>query len=116
MVKQLVLQTCKVFITPKPTNSTFFFKNPTSHFSSSVNHPTKIMASNSYKFGPYKISEKEVFYTTQLSYAMVNLRPLVPGHILYIDVCHLFWGIHFEIYVHGKDINPSNKHFDIHAT
>ncbi|KAL5720743.1 bis(5'-adenosyl)-triphosphatase [Ranunculus cassubicifolius] len=35
-----------------------------------------------YKFGPYKIDEKEVFYSSQLSYAMVNLRPLLPGHVL----------------------------------
>ncbi|CAI0560575.1 unnamed protein product [Linum tenue] len=32
-----------------------------------------------YTFGPYKIHSKEVFYSTDLSYAMVNLRPLLPG-------------------------------------
>lgn len=37
------------------------------------------MDSESYTFGPYKINPKEVFYSTQFSYAMVNLRPLVPG-------------------------------------
>ncbi|GAV80935.1 HIT domain-containing protein [Cephalotus follicularis] len=31
-----------------------------------------------YVFGPYKIDPKEVFYSTNLSYAMVNLRPLLP--------------------------------------
>ncbi|KAI4306316.1 hypothetical protein L6164_029603 [Bauhinia variegata] len=36
-----------------------------------------------YTFGPYKIHKSEVFYTTLLSYAMVNLRPLLPGHILF---------------------------------
>ncbi|KAK6933939.1 HIT-like domain [Dillenia turbinata] len=36
------------------------------------------MGSSSYAFGPYKIDEKEVFYVTHLSYAMVNLRPLLP--------------------------------------
>ncbi|XP_051143305.1 bifunctional bis(5'-adenosyl)-triphosphatase/adenylylsulfatase FHIT isoform X2 [Andrographis paniculata] len=40
------------------------------------------MESESFMFGPYKIDPKEVFYTTQLSYALVNLRPLVPGHVL----------------------------------
>ncbi|KAL1370306.1 hypothetical protein AAHE18_01G050600 [Arachis hypogaea] len=35
------------------------------------------------KFGPYKIHKSEVFYATNLSYAMVNLRPLLPGHILF---------------------------------
>ena len=33
----------------------------------------------SYKFGPYKIDAREVFHATALSYAMVNLRPLLPG-------------------------------------
>ncbi|KAG6393968.1 hypothetical protein SASPL_144544 [Salvia splendens] len=37
------------------------------------------MESESFTFGPYKIDPKEVFYSTQLSYAMVNLRPLLPG-------------------------------------
>ncbi|KAL7124638.1 hypothetical protein ABFS83_14G062100 [Erythranthe nasuta] len=40
------------------------------------------MESESYAFGPYKINPSEVFYSTQLSYALVNLRPLLPGHIL----------------------------------
>ncbi|XP_016196119.1 bifunctional bis(5'-adenosyl)-triphosphatase/adenylylsulfatase FHIT [Arachis ipaensis] len=35
-----------------------------------------------FKFGPYKIHKSEVFYATNLSYAMVNLRPLLPGHVL----------------------------------
>jgi len=34
---------------------------------------------HSYKFGPYKIDSREVFHATPLSYAMVNLRPLLPG-------------------------------------
>ncbi|KAM1995458.1 hypothetical protein ACFX15_028505 [Malus domestica] len=36
------------------------------------------MASESFKFGPYNIDSREVFYSTKLSYALVNLRPLVP--------------------------------------
>ncbi|CAN1181407.1 Bifunctional bis(5'-adenosyl)-triphosphatase/adenylylsulfatase FHIT [Linum perenne] len=36
----------------------------------------------SYAFGPYKIHPKEVFYSTDHSYAMVNLRPLLPAHVL----------------------------------
>ncbi|KAL2938887.1 Bifunctional bis(5'-adenosyl)-triphosphatase/adenylylsulfatase FHIT [Bienertia sinuspersici] len=39
---------------------------------------SKSMASESFKFGPYKIDPKEVFYSTTHSYAMVNLRPLLP--------------------------------------
>ncbi|KAK4440920.1 Bifunctional bis(5'-adenosyl)-triphosphatase/adenylylsulfatase FHIT [Sesamum alatum] len=51
--------------------------------SSSYSHNPHRMESESYAFGPYKIGAKEVFYSTQLSYALVNLRPVVPGHILY---------------------------------
>ncbi|XP_024981539.1 bifunctional bis(5'-adenosyl)-triphosphatase/adenylylsulfatase FHIT-like [Cynara cardunculus var. scolymus] len=40
------------------------------------------MEAEQYKFGPYKIDSKEVFYSTDLSYALVNLRPLLPGHVL----------------------------------
>ncbi|KAM7527545.1 hypothetical protein LguiB_030955 [Lonicera macranthoides] len=36
------------------------------------------MNSEKYTFGPYKIDSKEVFYSTDFSYAMVNLRPLLP--------------------------------------
>ncbi|PNY16975.1 bis(5'-adenosyl)-triphosphatase-like protein [Trifolium pratense] len=36
------------------------------------------MAAQDYTFGPYKIHHTEVFYSTDLSYAMVNLRPLLP--------------------------------------
>ncbi|KAI7732824.1 hypothetical protein M8C21_020224 [Ambrosia artemisiifolia] len=45
---------------------------------------TTKMEAEHYKFGPYKIDEREVFYSTHLSYALVNLRPLLPGHILVI--------------------------------
>lgn len=32
-----------------------------------------------YSFGPYKIDAEEVFYSTRLSYAFVNLWPILPG-------------------------------------
>ncbi|KAG2669766.1 hypothetical protein I3760_14G049300 [Carya illinoinensis] len=37
------------------------------------------MSSEFYTFGPHKISHTGVFYTTQLSFAMVNLRPVAPA-------------------------------------
>ncbi|XP_030471421.1 bifunctional bis(5'-adenosyl)-triphosphatase/adenylylsulfatase FHIT-like isoform X2 [Syzygium oleosum] len=40
------------------------------------------MASEAFAFGPYKIDPAEVFYTSSLSFAMVNLRPVLPGHVL----------------------------------
>ncbi|OAY58887.2 hypothetical protein MANES_02G210080v8 [Manihot esculenta] len=48
---------------------------------SSTSTTTKMSAEH-YKFGPYKIEPKEVFYSSELSYAMVNLRPVVPAHVL----------------------------------
>ncbi|GKV09557.1 hypothetical protein SLEP1_g21041 [Rubroshorea leprosula] len=40
---------------------------------------TAKMSTESYAFGSYSISCREVFYTTPLSFAFVNLRPVVPG-------------------------------------
>lgn len=37
-----------------------------------------------YQFGPHKIDAKDVFYTTPLSFVMVNLRPVLPGHVLVV--------------------------------
>ncbi|OAQ63172.1 Bis(5'-adenosyl)-triphosphatase [Pochonia chlamydosporia 170] len=39
----------------------------------------------SIKFGPFEVT-KQVFLTTPHSYALVNLKPLIPGHVL---VCPL---------------------------
>ncbi|XP_031497612.1 bifunctional bis(5'-adenosyl)-triphosphatase/adenylylsulfatase FHIT [Nymphaea colorata] len=35
-----------------------------------------------YMFGPYQVYKEEVFYTTDLCFVMVNLRPVLPGHVL----------------------------------
>ncbi|KAL5203800.1 hypothetical protein ABZP36_008671 [Zizania latifolia] len=55
----------------------------------------------SYKFGPYKIDATEVFYSSPLSYAMVNLRPLLPGHILEFHqrICYFFYKLLFWSYL-----------------
>ncbi|CAI9776546.1 unnamed protein product [Fraxinus pennsylvanica] len=50
--------------------------------SSSFIRTSPKMDSESYMFGPHRIDLKQVFYSTQLSYALVNLKPVVPGHIL----------------------------------
>jgi bis(5'-adenosyl)-triphosphatase len=39
------------------------------------------MEASAYKFGPYTIDAGGVFLATPLSYAMVNLRPVLPGNI-----------------------------------
>ena len=35
-------------------------------------------------FGPFFIPSKFIFHQTSLSCAFVNLRPLIPGHVLVI--------------------------------
>ncbi|XP_044467350.1 bifunctional bis(5'-adenosyl)-triphosphatase/adenylylsulfatase FHIT [Mangifera indica] len=57
-----------------------------------ISHPSKRccfistikMSTEAYQFGPYTIDAKEVFCSTNLSFAMVNLRPVVPGHVLIV--------------------------------
>ncbi|KAJ4771985.1 Bis(5'-adenosyl)-triphosphatase [Rhynchospora pubera] len=61
-----------------------------------------------YQFGPYKIDPREVFYSTSLSYAMVNLRPLLPGtlSLLPLYLYHIAMDLYFAnddkyvVYVH----------------
>ena len=37
-----------------------------------------------FKFGPWPINSSEIFYATKLSFGLVNLKPVVPGHVLVI--------------------------------
>lgn len=38
--------------------------------------------SNSLSFGPWPIAQSEVFASSSLCFAFVNLKPIVPGHVL----------------------------------
>ena len=40
------------------------------------------MSDQSYKFGPWPIDDSEVFASSSLCFAFVNLKPIVPGHVL----------------------------------
>jgi len=44
--------------------------------------PSDEAAPRSLYFGRWKIDGSEVFLETDLSYAFVNLKPVVPGHVL----------------------------------
>jgi bis(5'-adenosyl)-triphosphatase len=35
-----------------------------------------------YKFGPWSITSNEIFYNSMHSFGIVNLKPVVPGHVL----------------------------------
>ena len=39
----------------------------------------------SFKFGPWPIPSDQIFMLTPLSYATVNLKPVLPGHMLVIS-------------------------------
>lgn len=41
-----------------------------------------INSSPSFLFGPHLIRQSEVFLTSTLSFAFVNLKPILPGHVL----------------------------------
>lgn len=43
-------------------------------------------------FGPYRLYPEQIFYESELSYGIVNLKPLVPGHVLIIPkrICPRF--------------------------
>ncbi|PON69536.1 Histidine triad (HIT) protein [Parasponia andersonii] len=62
-----------------------------------------------YTFGPHKISIKDVFYTTHLSFAFVNLRPVLPGHILYL------WRLNDIFGTDNLKINFLNLNINVHV-
>ncbi|XP_073389450.1 bifunctional bis(5'-adenosyl)-triphosphatase/adenylylsulfatase FHIT isoform X2 [Physcomitrium patens] len=45
-------------------------------------HVTSDQAEKTFYFGKFRIDPTEVFLVTQHSYAFVNLKPVVPGHVL----------------------------------
>lgn len=113
MVK-LLLQS--IAIAPTNTTSRFcsWFISPSSKRCRSISTITPTLAkarkiksasaqmssTDQFTFGPYKIDSKEVFYNTPLSYAMVNLRPLLPGTSFLSDFnllsyAHTIWLIYW---------------------
>ena len=51
-----------------------------------------------YQFGQHVIGCKQVFYKTALSFAFVNIKPVLPGRILQIvHVYRIHWLIMTEI-------------------
>jgi len=45
---------------------------------------TLILASNRYTTGQYWVKSSQIFFQSNLSYALVNLKPVLPGHILVV--------------------------------
>ncbi|KAK3119608.1 hypothetical protein QOZ80_9AG0672780 [Eleusine coracana subsp. coracana] len=68
----------RAFLTPPP-RLLCHLQLPRAASSSSPIPPPPPGMEAPYKFGPYKIDAREVFHATPLSYAMVNLRPLLPA-------------------------------------
>ncbi|RLN00318.1 hypothetical protein C2845_PM06G15420 [Panicum miliaceum] len=67
----------------------------------------------SYKFGPYKIDAREVFHATPLSYAMVNLRPLLPVGVR-LEQYHKASSLTFAIQ-DGPQAGQTVPHVHIHV-
>lgn len=38
-----------------------------------------------FKFGPHTITSNEIFFNSKHSFGLVNLKPIVPGHVLVIS-------------------------------
>lgn len=38
-----------------------------------------------FKFGPHTITSNEIFFCSKYSFGLVNLKPIVPGHVLVIS-------------------------------
>jgi bis(5'-adenosyl)-triphosphatase len=45
----------------------------------------KLMSQITNYFGPYKLDQGQIFIETYLSIGIVNLKPIVPGHVLVIS-------------------------------
>ncbi|XP_006663167.1 bifunctional bis(5'-adenosyl)-triphosphatase/adenylylsulfatase FHIT-like [Oryza brachyantha] len=46
-------------------------------------------AGSKYRFGPHEIDDRQVFLSTPHSFAIVNLRPTCPGHVLVCPKRHV---------------------------
>ncbi|KAI8052364.1 bis-triphosphatase-like protein [Syncephalis plumigaleata] len=40
---------------------------------------------STFAFGPIRICTSQIFFASRLSYGIVNLKPLVPGHVLVVS-------------------------------
>lgn len=74
------------FLTPSPSLSTLCYckhKLPirTMSTAASSTNPRKAPSPQPIRFGPYEVTT-QVFLETSHSFALVNLKPLLPGHVL----------------------------------
>ncbi|CAH8540185.1 unnamed protein product [Schistosoma turkestanicum] len=72
-------------------------------------HPRPIQSAD-FNFGPHLIKSDCVFYQSKLSFAFVNISPLVPGHILVCPIacverfCHLNGAQVADLYITVRQI------------
>ncbi|KAJ1331627.1 bis(5'-adenosyl)-triphosphatase [Microdochium nivale] len=69
------------FPTARPRLNTLFYRPSPSSPSSLSRTMATAAASGPVRFGPYDVTT-QVFLTTPHSFALVNLKPLLPGHVL----------------------------------
>jgi hypothetical protein len=54
-------------------------------FTATTDNIDNMTADERQMFGRFKIASSQIFYRSKYSFAMVNLRPLVPGHVLVVS-------------------------------
>jgi len=68
-------------------------------------------------FGPYKLLPTQIFFESSLSVSIVNLKPIVPGHVLVIPkrVCARFRDLTpdevQDLFLSGHKIQPIIEQF-----
>ncbi|KAF9670982.1 hypothetical protein SADUNF_Sadunf13G0125800 [Salix dunnii] len=65
------------------------------------------MTTEYYQFGPQKIDPKQVFYSTNLSYATVNLHPILLGLYFYYTIGLLCY---YDYFFHLADNELTEEH------
>ena len=80
------------------------------------------LSSVSYLFGPHTIHSSQVFYESALSIGFVNIKPIVPGHILVIPkrverrVMDLTTDEYVDLFASVRFIAPRlEKHYEAQA-
>jgi len=77
----------------------------------------------SFEFGPYRLKNSQVFYESDHCIGIVNLKPIVPGHVLFVskrnvprlsdlskeEVTDLYCSVHTAIPVLEKQYNARSS-------
>lgn len=75
-----------------------------------------------YFFGPHVLHSSQIFFESKLCLGIVNIKPIVPGHVLIIPkrvedrVTNLTSDEYFDLFSCAREIGPKlEKHYGAHA-